>query len=368
MEILNMGKRKSLACVLAASVLAVGAVSFDAQLGYAANGGDVTPSITAQVGVVAKVGKANASNESILKNQLVSDLTGVTECWYIAVDGMAVARAENRYDLQNILDGITDRYSEENGYSAFIQNVSVAYGLVSRELESDTDAIAKILDPNSDSKYSLDIRTVTVDYTYSDIAYAEVSVERDDLYPHQGGKVIKKGVNGIMETKTERIYENGELVSESSSNEISEQPVNAQVAVGTKQYSTEYHGCYIWPTFGNMTSGFGPRSGGVGSRNHQGIDICGALGRDIRAAESGTVIYAKWMNGYGNLVQIKHENGDVTYYAHNSELCVCVGDVVYQGQVIAKMGSTGTSSANHCHFEVRVNGGKTPIDPMSVLP
>ena len=72
------------------------------------------------------------------------------------------------------------------------------------------------------------------------------------------------------------------------------------------------------------------------------------------------------MGGYGYLVIIDHNNGYQTYYGHNSKLSVTPGTKVYKGQKIAEMGSTGNSTGNHCHFEIRFNG--TPTNPLKYLP
>jgi murein DD-endopeptidase MepM/ murein hydrolase activator NlpD len=117
----------------------------------------------------------------------------------------------------------------------------------------------------------------------------------------------------------------------------------------------------IWPTSGPVTSYFGPRWG----RMHEGIDIAAPYGAPIRAAAAGTVIYAGWMGGYGNLVVVDHGGGLATAYAHASTLAVGVGQGVAQGQLIAYVGSTGHSTGPHLHFEVRVNG--TPVDPLGYL-
>lgn len=110
---------------------------------------------------------------------------------------------------------------------------------------------------------------------------------------------------------------------------------------------------FITPTNGTITSRFGVRS----RDNHKGIDIGAPKGTPIKAAASGTVMYSGNKNdGYGNYIILSHENGVQTYYAHCSELLVAKGENVDQGQVIAKVGSTGISTGNHLHFEVRING------------
>ena len=100
-------------------------------------------------------------------------------------------------------------------------------------------------------------------------------------------------------------------------------------------------------------------------RMHEGIDIAVPSGTPVHAAAAGTVIYAGWMTGYGNLVVLDHGNGLATAYAHNSSLLVSVGQHVSQGQTISLSGSTGHSTGPHVHFEVRVNG--VAVDPLLYL-
>ena len=84
------------------------------------------------------------------------------------------------------------------------------------------------------------------------------------------------------------------------------------------------------------------------------------------AADGGTVIYSGWNGGLGYCVKIDHGNGFITWYGHNSDLYVSVGDHVYKGQTIAAMGSTGISSGSHCDFRIQRNG--TMVDPLNYLP
>jgi len=117
----------------------------------------------------------------------------------------------------------------------------------------------------------------------------------------------------------------------------------------------------IWPVQGVLTSPYGMRWG----RMHEGIDIGASSGTPIYAAAGGTVIYAGWEGGYGNLTVIDHGNGLATAYGHQSQIAVSSGQTVSRGQLIGYIGSTGHSTGPHLHFEVRVNG--TPVNPLSYL-
>jgi murein DD-endopeptidase MepM/ murein hydrolase activator NlpD len=99
------------------------------------------------------------------------------------------------------------------------------------------------------------------------------------------------------------------------------------------------------------------------SSYHSGIDLAAPMGSTIRAAAAGTVIYAGWYAGYGNMVDIRHADGLVTRYAHMSGFApnVGYGTPVQAGQIIGLVGETGHATGNHIHFEVRVNGNA--IDP-----
>jgi murein DD-endopeptidase MepM/ murein hydrolase activator NlpD len=117
----------------------------------------------------------------------------------------------------------------------------------------------------------------------------------------------------------------------------------------------------VWPVHGTLTSGFGPRWG----RMHEGIDIAGGSGTPIAAAATGTVISAGWSGGYGQLVVLDHGDGLSTAYAHLSSIAVSAGQTVPQGSVVGGMGTTGSSTGVHLHFEVRVNGAA--VNPLGYL-
>ncbi len=120
---------------------------------------------------------------------------------------------------------------------------------------------------------------------------------------------------------------------------------------------------YLWPAKGVLTSGYGMRWG----KMHKGIDIANSTGTPIYASAPGVVEKAGWNGGYGNMVDIRHPDGSLTRYGHNSRIIVQVGQQIQQRQQIAVMGSTGFSTGPHCHFEIHP-AGKGAVNPIAFLP
>ena len=150
-------------------------------------------------------------------------------------------------------------------------------------------------------------------------------------------------------------YEKAKKAEQEANNQIEKLLAERQKSEN-QQY---WGGDFIWPVPKNITrisSYFGWRILWGRSDYHLGIDIPAAAGTDIYASNGGTVVTATYHYSYGYYVLIDHGGGFATLYAHNSRLLVKAGDVVEQGDVIAKMGTTGSSSGNHLHFEVRKNG------------
>ncbi len=120
-----------------------------------------------------------------------------------------------------------------------------------------------------------------------------------------------------------------------------------------------------WPVRGPITSDFGWRRAlfNPNAREfHTGLDIGVWYYTPVHATTDGTVTYAGWMDGYGNVVEIAHEMGYSTIYGHNSVLKVKTGQEVRAGDVIALSGQTGYANGPHVHYEIRMNG--KPVDPM----
>lgn len=124
----------------------------------------------------------------------------------------------------------------------------------------------------------------------------------------------------------------------------------------------------VWPTESTyIGSDFGARWHPILKvlREHTGTDIGGSYGDDIYASASGTVLESRYNGGYGYMVKIDHGDGITTIYGHASKLLVKAGETVVKGQVIALVGSSGTSTGPHLHFEVRIDN--IPVNPIPFI-
>jgi len=219
-----------------------------------------------------------------------------------------------------------------------------------------------------------------VEYTKSIVTKTEIPFEsvtqEDDTLPAGKTEIITEGELGIQTDVTEVKYLDGvEISSTSLDTELTKEPVTQVIAVGTGQnvsdetsedlavasYNVTQNsaniptnlgiGQFIWPVDGGYIS-----DGFISNRNHKGLDIAAPSGTSIFAGASGTVVSAGWnAGGYGYFVMIDHGNGYTTLYGHMSKVIAVAGQEVSTGDVIGLVGSTGNSTGNHLHFEVRYN-------------
>ncbi len=180
----------------------------------------------------------------------------------------------------------------------------------------------------------------------------------------------------IQQLKTSRSQVEGEISRSKKEIASLEKEIDKQIEESKrlnsviKNLSTKKKyagGSMTWPCPSSytITSQYGMRKHPILRKYklHTGVDIAANKGTAIVAANSGTVIMAHYdKNGYGNMVVIDHGGGITTLYAHASKILVKVGQEVKSGKTIAYVGSTGLSTGNHLHFEVRVNGETK--DPM----
>ncbi len=176
--------------------------------------------------------------------------------------------------------------------------------------------------------------------------------------------VSKAGKYGVSEIEAIVTEQNGiQLAKEVVSEKVITAPVTQLVTTGTQDPPPKQGtGYFINPLPGSIISSrFGSRSGGF----HLGQDMAKASGSSIKAADGGTVTFAGWSGTYGYMIDIDHGGGFTTRYAHCSDLYVSVGEKVYQGKIIAAVGSTGLATGPHLHFEVRKYG--SVVNPASYI-
>ena len=348
--------------------------------------------------------------------ETLSDTLGVVDYAYVLyVDGEKVVATTRSGALEDLLEQLKLGYETADTVNAyFVEDVDIRQEYVESSYVMNLGYIAEILNEtkegevtytvtSGDSYYSIaekydlsvealmklnsgydpkilrvgDVLTISNAVPYLTV----VNVERqryvqdvpyqveytDDASMYQGEyKVTSPGVYGKADMTANVTYINGEETEREVVASVTlSQPVTEQQLRGTKERPTWYPtGSFSWPCTGILTSRFGYRSL-LGSTYHSGIDIGNSYGTSIYASDGGTVTYSGWMSGYGYLIIIDHGNGYQTYYGHNSSLVVSLGQKVHKGQLIARMGSTGRSTGNHCHFGIKLNG--TFLNPLNYL-
>ncbi|RKO65562.1 M23 family metallopeptidase [Desulfofundulus salinus] len=197
-----------------------------------------------------------------------------------------------------------------------------------------------------------------------EVPFTEERRRDNSMYRGQQ-RIIQPGKPGLEEVTYQVAYLNGREVSRDVlDRRVIRKSQTRVVAVGSRMLLASRSGTggrLAWPTVGAIESPFGPRWG----RLHAGVDIAAGTGAPVRAAESGRVTSAGWNGGYGLMVEVYHGDGVVTRYAHLSRIEVRVGQRVERGQLLGRVGSTGSTTGPHLHFEVLVNG--RPVNPAQFL-
>lgn len=369
----------------------------------------------------ALVEKGTMTSTGAFETYLFNSIGEVMKSYVLKVDGEFIGASADKAQLEALLESIKAPYINENTVSAdFTSNVVITHEYTPSDVNQDLDQMSEMLTANTSGQTvyevqkgdtfmalafandmtmselealnpGIDINKLYIGQllnikevvpflsvqTVEEVTYTEAiscpvqEVEDSSMYQGES-KVLDPGVEGEALVTAEVTYVNGNERERNVTNtQVLSEPTTKVIAVGTKVRPSWYPtGSFIWPVYGNITSYFGYRSIFGSYSYHGGLDIATSYGTTIKAADGGTVIWSGTGTGsywsYGNYVVIDHGNGKVTYYAHCSSLLVSAGEKVYQGQPIARVGSTGRSTGNHCHFEVRIGG--TAVNPLKYLP
>ena len=363
--------------------------------------------------------KSDLSREQDIRDYFYAQLNEVSDqlrAYRVSVDGRVIGTVKDESALDDMLDGIKAEYvTEATTGSGFVEDVVISPVYAAESLMTVAD-MEQVLKANTTGETTY---TVVKGDTYNGIAYAndmslsdlmalnpQASLNRlmvgdvlnvkeiiptlsvrttehvtyteaiecpvetvEDSAMYKGdSKVLTQGEQGEALVEADVVYVNGHERERSVTDTTTlREPTTTVKAVGTKERpKTASKGNYIWPTSSRrINSYFGGRNIFGSYSYHSGLDIHASYGEAIKAADGGTVTFAGRKGTYGNLVIITHDNGTQTYYAHNSSLVVSAGQKVYQGQTIARAGSTGRATGIHCHFEVRVRG--TAVNPLNYL-
>ena len=284
----------------------------------------------------------------------------------VSYQGNVIGYVDNKDAFQKLVNEKILTSSDEKVAFVSLDNISYFSEFVSRNCVNENSVFDKL---KSEAKNYYKVYEVYGSKENDESVYYN-SIEEAQNYID----LINSKYSDIDdEFKINTLYVENEVSEDTikQAKEKLEESLNAKVAEINKQKeidSKTINGVYIASvpvSNGHITSRFGSRES-IRNRTHKGIDIAASYGTDIKAVADGTIEYASYNSGgYGNLVIIDHGNGIKTYYGHCSKLCVSVGQKVNAGDLIAKVGSTGNSTGNHCHFEIRVNGSQ--IDPQKYV-
>ena len=246
--------------------------------------------------------------------------------------------------------------------------LSVVFGSSSMsDVLTNMDMVQRIYNADAELLASIQEQYDLVDAQNQKLEALKVQLEEQQAAVEERKAVLEEDRQEVAAKKKE-VQANADSLAKQYDAVKKEADAISETIKVLQSANTQYiGGAMCWPSQAStrITSPFGWRYLSLlGGRNyHTGVDIGAAGGTNILAANSGKVIKAGWNNSYGYMVMIDHGGGIVTLYAHSSKLLVKTGDVVARGQVIALIGSTGLSTGNHLHFEVRVNGNyKDPLN------
>lgn len=286
----------------------------------------------------------------------------------VTIAGEKVGYVADKNGFEGKINEFVNKEEEGKLYTTIKDMPEYKLTLVDKSEKTNEEAILAKLEENSETTYKL--YAVTINGKEKTILANLDEAEKlvDEMTEKYEDKIdLKIGITDVI--TTDKKDEDTVKVAKKTVKKSIETAIEKKEKEEAKKREIESHtvqGVYlqVTPVSGIITSRFGNRES-IRSSGHTGLDIAAPYGTSIKAAASGTVTFAGYSGGYGYVVKMSHGNGIETYYGHCSKLYVSAGQKIEAGDVIAAVGSTGNSTGNHLHFEVRVNGSE--VNPQNYL-
>lgn len=354
---LNKNVLSTITCVVVAFTMATMSV-FDVFATYNSDSSKVvtTAKIVTKKDIVMSLTQRYSTQQS--QSPISEGLDEITEGFTVFSNSepVGVVSARGKERINEAFEEILSEFDDEN--AEIYQTISFEIGVFNtNDFSSSSTVISKINPKVVVTKTKEKVEEIPFETVYEDtnsLAKGETSVKTE-------------GKNGSVKTVEEVKFIDGEEISREvvetvttdATNEVILQGTKSVISLSKKQIEAKDGICFpLGSASCYVSSDFGYRS--FDGSFHDGIDYAANAGTPVYSAWDGVVVFAGWdSTGYGNYVVVEHSDGYRTGYAHLNEIGVSVGDSVNAGQLVGTVGSTGYSTGNHLHFNIRINGEYT---------
>lgn len=291
--------------------------------------------------------------------------------YQVSISGENLGYVEDKNVLEESIKENILKKSQKNVDTINIR-IDPEYELkfVDKTIETKENQIAQIVENNTDITYkyyeiALNNEPLDLVNTLDEATNVITQIKTENQTQNLDLSIIEKYTENAEEAKTTSIDIAKNDIQTKINQKVEEQEMQKKEQERINKMP-EINGiklAYV-PVSGTISSRYGVRSR-LRKSTHTGLDIASPKGTPIKVVASGTVTCASNKGAYGNLVKVNHGNNLETWYAHTSKMYVSVGQKVNAGEVIAAVGSTGNSTGNHLHLEIRING--THVNPQNYL-
>ena len=299
----------------------------------------------------------------------------------VTVDGTKVGYVTDKNDFTCMISNKVLNQDNKNIELVVLNEIpKYSIAIVNKNKKTDEESIISILKLKAETTY----RMYAITLNGEDKAYVDTLDDAKEKMKELAEKYKENSEFAVREVYTDNVLEyknmkyatttklvknlDAEIEAKKEAEKAEKEAktsTSSNVQVASTGSNVNGVNFTVAPVSGRISSRYGANES-IRNHTHKGLDIAASNGTPIVAAADGVVTYAQYNSGgYGNLVKISHGNGVETYYGHCSKLYVKVGQTVKAGDTIAAVGSTGNSTGNHLHFEIRLNDKQ--VNPQKYL-